>query len=85
MILRGTQIQRDGHGRCGLLLPQTFSSKKAELPSSGVFTSAWMHPATLFSLILPPNREVQNVSDYKNLNPFHVTRAGCRVARRPPA
>jgi hypothetical protein len=84
MILRGTQIQRVGHGRCGLLPPQTFSSKRAEFPSPGVFTSAWMNPATVLSHILTLNREIQNLPDYKNRNPFHVTRAGWQVARRPP-
>ena len=36
MILRGAQIQRDGHGRCGLLPNRTLSSNRAEWPSSAV-------------------------------------------------
>ena len=36
MILRGTQIQRDGHGRCGLLPYRTLSKNKADLPPPGV-------------------------------------------------
>ena len=38
MILRGTQIQRDGHGRCGLLPNRTLSNNKTKLPSSDVLT-----------------------------------------------
>jgi len=33
MILRGAQIQWNGHGKCGLLPNRTLSSNKAELPS----------------------------------------------------
>ena len=42
MILRGAEIQRNGHGRCGLLPNRTFSSNRAELPSSGVLAHAGM-------------------------------------------
>jgi len=38
MILRGTQIQRDGHGRCGLLPNRTLSNNRTKLPSSNVRT-----------------------------------------------
>lgn len=87
MILRGIKIQRDGHGKCGLLPNRTLSSHRAELPSSGVFAPAcaWMNPATWFSLIVAPNRERLNVSDSKNRKPLHVTRARCRGVRVPPA
>ncbi len=45
MILRGTQIQRDGHGRCGLLPNRTLSNNRTELPSSIVpaHTGTKMH------------------------------------------
>ena len=36
MILRGTQIQREGHGRCGLLPNRTLSNNRTELPSPNV-------------------------------------------------
>lgn len=36
MILRGIQIQRCGHGKCGLLSDQILSSNLAELQPSGV-------------------------------------------------
>ena len=42
MILRGAQIQRDGHGKCGLLLDRTLSNNRAELPFSGVLANARM-------------------------------------------
>jgi hypothetical protein len=41
MILRGAQIQRNGHGRCGLLLPiSVLSFNRAEVPFSGVLGHA---------------------------------------------
>lgn len=85
MILRGTQIQRDGRGRCDLLSLRTLPSNSAELPFSGVVAPAGMNSATTFSLIVTPNREIQNISDDKHLKPFHVARARCRVALPPPA
>lgn len=36
MILRGIQIQRCGHGKCGLLSDQTLSRNLAELQPFGV-------------------------------------------------
>jgi hypothetical protein len=41
MILRGAQIQRDGHGKCGLLPISTLSSNRAQLPTSGVLANTW--------------------------------------------
>jgi len=35
MVLRGIQIQRCGHDKCGLLSDQTLSSNLAELQPSG--------------------------------------------------
>jgi hypothetical protein len=42
MILRGAQIQRDGHGRCGLLPNRDLSSNRAQLPTSGVLANTRM-------------------------------------------
>ena len=39
MILRGAQIHRDGHGKCGLLPNPTLSSNNAPLPSASVFAN----------------------------------------------
>ena len=36
MILRGTEIHRIGHGKCGLLSIRVLSRNIAELPFSGV-------------------------------------------------
>ena len=42
MILRGLQIQRDGHGKCGLLPNPTLSSNTAQLPFSGALANTQM-------------------------------------------
>ncbi len=42
MILRGAQIQRDGHGKCGFLPDPTLSNNRAELLSSGVLANTRM-------------------------------------------
>jgi hypothetical protein len=42
MILRGALIQRDGHGKCGLLPNPTLSSNRAQLPTSGVLANTRM-------------------------------------------
>ncbi len=39
MILRGAQIHRDGHGKCGLLPNPTLSRNNAPLPSASVFSN----------------------------------------------
>ena len=44
MIFPGAQIQRGGHGTCGLLPKRLLSNDKAELHSAGVFTSAGTAP-----------------------------------------
>lgn len=85
MILRGTQIQRDGHGRCGLLPNRTLSSNKAELPSSGVFAHTGTNLHNVWSLVVTSTQEVPYLPDCTDRKPFHVTRARCRVVRRPPA
>ncbi len=85
MILRGAQIHRDGHGKCGLLANPTLSSNTAQLPSSGALANTRMSLGTLLSLIAPSHREVQHMSNSKDWKPFHVTRARCRVLRLPRA
>ena len=42
MILRGAQIHRDGHGKCGLLPNPTLSSNSPQLPSSSVLGNTRM-------------------------------------------
>ena len=85
MILRGIQIQRDGHGRCGLLHNRTLSNNKAGLPSSGVLAHTGTKRHNLWPLVATPTRKWQNRSDCKDRKPFHVTRARCRVLRLAPA
>ena len=85
MILRGAQIQRDGHGRCGLLPNRTLSSNRAELHSPGVLAHTGTNLHNVWPLVVSSDREVQNWSDCQDKKPFHVTRARCRVVRRPPA
>lgn len=85
MILRGAQIQRNGHGRCGLLPNRTLSSNRAELPSYGVLThtATSRHNLCLWLLAVTSDQEVQ--SDCQGRKPFHVTRARRRVVRLSPA
>ena len=42
MIIRGAQIHRDGHGKCGLLPNPTLSSNRAKLRSFGVLANTRM-------------------------------------------
>jgi hypothetical protein len=85
MVFPGTQIQRDGHGRCGLLPNRTLSSNRVELPSSGVLAYTGTNLHNVRPLVVTSDREAQNWSDCQGRKPFHVTRARCRVVRRPPA
>ena len=50
MILRGAQIQRNGHGKCGLLPNPTFFSNRAQLPSFGVLANTRM---SLCNFVIP--------------------------------
>jgi hypothetical protein len=79
MVLPGTQIQRDEHGRCGLLPNRTLSSNKAELPSSGVLPHTGINLHNVRPLVVTSDREAQSWSDGQDRKPFHVTRARCRV------
>lgn len=43
MILRGTQIQRRGHGKCGLFSDRVRSSNLTELAHSGLVSLIAIH------------------------------------------
>jgi hypothetical protein len=60
MILRGAQIQRDGHGKYGLFPNPTLSSHRAELPSSGVLTHTGTNLHNVWPFVVSLDREVQN-------------------------
>ncbi len=85
MILRGPQIHRDGHGKCGVLPNPTLSSNTAQLPSSGVLVNTRMSRCGSVVSHRHFKPEGQHVSDAKDLKPFYGTRAGCRVVRLPHA
>lgn len=85
MILRGQQIHRDGHGKCGVLSNSALSSNTAQLPSSGVLANTRMSRCDSVVSHRRFKPEGQHVSDAKDRKPFHVTRAGCRVVRLPRA
>lgn len=83
MILRGTQIHWDGHGTYGLLPNPTLSSKRPQLPSSGVLANTRMSLCILLSPIATSQTRRYPAFDLKNREPFHMNRAGDRVARFP--
>lgn len=85
MFLRGPQIHRDGHGKCGLLPKPALSSNTAQLPSSGVLANTRMSRCDSVVSHRHFKPEGQHLSDAKDRKPFHVTRAGCRVVRLPRA
>jgi hypothetical protein len=85
MILRGTQIQRDGHGRCGLLPNRTLSNNKTKLPFPLVPAHTVTQRHYLWPLVITSARRRQNWSDCKDPEPFHVTQARCRVVHLSPA
>ena len=85
MILRGAQIQPDGHGECGLLPNPTHFNNSPQLSFSGVLANIRINLAALLSLIITSNREIQHVSDSTAQKSFHVTRSRCRVTCRPRA
>jgi hypothetical protein len=85
MILRGLQIHRDGHGKCGVLPNPALSSNTAQLPSFGVLANTRMSRCDSVVSHRHFKPEGQYVSDSKDRKPFHVTRAGCRVVRLPRA
>ena len=84
MILRGAQIHRDGHGKCGLLPDPTLSSNRVKLRSFGVLaTTGSLCDSAVSHRHFKP--EGMHVSDSKDREPFHVTRARRRVVRVPRA
>jgi hypothetical protein len=85
MILRGRQIQRDGHGRCGLLFNRALSNNRSELPSSGVLAHTGTKMHNLWLLVITSTRRWQNWSDCKDPEPIQVAQARCRVVHLPPA
>ena len=62
MILRGALIQRDGHGKCGLITNRTLSSNKAKLLSSGVLAHTGTNLHNLWPLVVTSDPAVQNWS-----------------------
>jgi hypothetical protein len=85
MILRGAQIHRDGHGKCGLLSNPTLSSSNIQLLFAGALASTRMSfCGSIVSLhhFTPGDAHISNSKDRKL---FHVTRARCRVVRLPRA
>ena len=85
MILRGAQIHRDGHGKCGLLPDPTLSSNRAKLRSFGVLANTRMSLCDSAVSHRHFKPEGMHVSDSKDREPFHVTRARRRVVRVPRA
>ena len=59
MILRGTQIHRNGDGKCGLLPNPTLSSNNAQLLSTGVPANTRTNLLNRIVSSRNPNREVQ--------------------------
>ncbi len=85
MILRGAAIQRDGHGRYGLLSPQPLSSKRAEVPAAGVPIPIEVN---LCDHMDAPHRSTGGgaaLSNRENRKLIHLSRASRRVMRMPPA
>ncbi len=85
MSIRGTQIQRDGHGKCDLLPDRIFYSDRAELPAFGVRAHTGTVLYTAWSFAVTSDREVPPLPDCTDRKPFHVTRARCRIVCRYPS
>lgn len=85
MILRGAQIQRKGHGECGLLTNRTLSYNRTELHSSGVLAHAETSLHNVWSPVVNSDRGVQHLPGYTGRKPFHTTRARSQAVYRPPA
>ena len=76
MIFPGAQIQRGGHGKCGLLPKRLLSNYRAELlSSSGVLASAGTAPYNFQPHTITSVQEVRHVADRKHRNPSHLRRA----------
>ena len=87
MFPPGTQITRDGLGKCGLFPKRTLSSNtsnKPELPASGLLAYAEGILYNVGSLVIISNRAVQHLTDCTGRKLYQVTRARCRVVCQPP-
>lgn len=86
MVLRGAQIRRCGHDTCGLLPVHPLSRNLAELPPFGLLALIPMSVcAPAHGVIAASNREVQHMVVSWHRQSVHVTRARCRMVRRPRA
>lgn len=84
MIFPGTQIQRGGHGKCGLLPKRLLSNHRAELlSSSGVLASAGAAPNNFRPHTITSVQELRHVADHEHRNPPHLR--GARHGERVPA
>jgi hypothetical protein len=82
MVLRGAEIRRNRHGRCGLLPDRTLSCAIAELPPcSALLELLEWSLSTPAGLAAISNRTGQYWSDTMNRKPFYATRAKCRALR----
>jgi hypothetical protein len=77
MILRGAQIHRNGHGKCGLLPNPTLSINRAQLPSAGVLAKTRMSLAHFEILRRDFTQRGTHLSDSKDLELFWRTFADC--------
>ena len=68
MILRGAQIQRDGHGRCGLLPNRTLPSNRAQLPPSGMLAQTRTNLQNLWFCVFTSDQEVRHMHDCRTGN-----------------
>jgi len=84
MILRGATIQRDGHGRFGLLSSQPLSSKRAEVPALSVPMPIGVNLCDRTDVPHGSTGGGAALSNRENRKLFHLTRASCRVMRMPP-
>ena len=85
MILRGAQVRRKGHGKCGLLPNRTLSNNRAELPSAGVLAHTETSLHNVWSPVVNSDRGVQDLRGCTGKKSFHMTRARRQDVHRPPA
>lgn len=75
MIFRGAHIQRDAHGRYGLLSKRILSSNTDELLPSDLLTPTGTPPNNFRPQPILSIQKVRHVADCTHRNPFPVTRA----------
>ena len=85
MILRGAQIQREGHGECSLLPNRTLSNNRAELQSSGVLAHTETSLHNMWSPAVNSDRGDQHLPGWTGRKPFYMTQARSQAVDRPPA